>query len=100
MSPKPWMLKFSPRAGKDAEKLARAGLKKQAMKLLDILRVNPWQTPPKYEKLVGDLSGKYSRRINIRHRLVYEVLEREQIDGLPESFAGIVKVLSMWTHYE
>lgn len=97
---KPWKLKFSPRAYKDSSKLARAGLKHQAQKLLEILRVNPWQNPPPYEKLVGDLSGRYSRRINIQHRLVYEVIEGGSAGVDPELYAGIVKILSMWTHYE
>jgi len=85
-----WALVFAYRAQKDAVKLARAGLKPQAQKLLDLLRVNPWKTPPTLEKLHGDLAGLYSRRINRQHRLVYEVLEAERT----------VKVLAMWTHYE
>ena len=85
-----WALVFASRAQKDAVKLARARLKPQAQKLLDVLRVNPWQTPPTFEKLHGDLVGLYSRRINRQHRLVYEVLEAEHT----------VKVLAMWTHYE
>ena len=71
-------------------KLAAAGLKDKARELLDILKVNPFQSPPPYEKLVGDLSGAYSRRINIQHRLVYQVLKDEHT----------VKVIRMWTHYE
>ena len=77
------------RAQKDAQKLAVAGLKPKAKILLDILAENPVQNPPPYEKLVGDLAGAYSRRINIKHRLVYQVLEEN----------GTVKVLRMWTHY-
>ncbi|ESS73448.1 addiction module antitoxin [Methyloglobulus morosus KoM1] len=85
-----WLLYFTKQAEKDAKKLAAAGLKEKAKELLAILQNNPYQTPPPYEKLVGDLSGAYSRRINIQHRLVYQVLETEQA----------VKVLRMWTHYE
>jgi len=85
-----WQLAFTKQAQKDAQKLKAASLKPQAEKLFDVLRDNPFQNPPPYEKLVGDLSGAYSRRINIQHRLVYQVLEKERI----------VKVLRMWTHYE
>lgn len=85
-----WQLLYTKAAQKDARHLAAAGLKDKAMALLDILSKNPFQTPPPYEKLVGDLSGAYSRRINIQHRLVYQVLEAEKM----------VKVLRMWTHYE
>lgn len=85
-----WKLAYTKQAQKDAQKLAAAGLKPKAKLLLDILAENPFQTPPPYEKLVGDLAGAYSRRINIKHRLVYEVLED----------IGTVKVLRMWTHYE
>lgn len=85
-----WELRFTGHAGKDAKKLASAGLKPKAQELLEILRNNPFQNPPPYEKLVGDLSGAYSRRINIQHRLVYQVLEAQRV----------VKVLRMWTHYE
>ncbi len=74
----------------EAAKLASAGLKEKAAALLDVLRENPFQNPPPYEKLVGDLAGAYSRRINIQHRLVYEVLQEEQV----------VKVLRLWSHYE
>ncbi len=85
-----WKLYFTKQAQKDAKKLAAAGLKEKAQTLLDVLKQNPFQNPPPYEKLVGDLSGAYSRRINIQHRLVYQVLKSEQA----------VKVLRMWTHYE
>ena len=85
-----WALVYTKQAQKDAKKLAAAGLKPKAEELLKILEVNPFQTPPRYEKLVGDLSGAYSRRINIQHRLVYQVLEDRHI----------VKVIRMWTHYE
>jgi len=85
-----WQLVFTKHAQKDAKKLAASGLKPNAQALLDVLAVNPFQTPPPYEKLVGDLAGAYSRRINIQHRLVYQVLPDEKI----------VKVLRMWTHYE
>ncbi|BAZ31604.1 addiction module toxin, Txe/YoeB family protein [Cylindrospermum sp. NIES-4074] len=85
-----WELLFTKRAQKDAKKVAAAGLKPKLQELLAILEQNPYENPPPYEKLKGDLQGAYSRRINIQHRLVYEVVEEEQI----------VKVLSMWTHYE
>lgn len=85
-----WRLVFTKQAQKDARKLAAAGLREKAEQLLEILRENPFQTPPPYEKLVGDLSGAYSRRINIQHRLVYQVYEDERV----------VKVIRMWTHYE
>jgi len=85
-----WQLVFTKHAQKDAKKLAASGLKPNAQALLDVLAGNPFQTPPPYEKLVGDLVGAYSRRINIQHRLVYQVLPDEKI----------VKVLRMWTHYE
>lgn len=85
-----WKLVYTKHAQKDAEKLAAAGLKAKAQSLLAVLEQNPYQTPPPFEKLVGDLSGAYSRRISIQHRLVYQVLDD----------ANIVKVLRMWTHYE
>jgi Txe/YoeB family toxin of toxin-antitoxin system len=85
-----WQVVYTRQAQKDARKLASSGLKPQAERLLAILADNPYQTPPFFEKLVGDLSGAYSRRINIQHRLVYEVLDSIKT----------VKVLRMWTHYE
>jgi len=85
-----WQLVFSKHAEKDAKKLAAAGLKAKAQELLGVLVADPFQNPPPYEKLVGDLSGAYSRRINIQHRLVYEVFTKEHV----------VRVLRMWTHYE
>ncbi len=85
-----WTLVYSKQAKKDAKNLVAAGLKPKAQALLDLLAGNPFQSPPPYEKLVGDLAGAYSRRINIQHRLVYQVLEGEKT----------VKVLRMWTHYE
>jgi len=85
-----WKLVYTKQAQKDAKKLASSGLKKKAQELLWVIEQNPYQNPPPYEKLVGDLSGAYSRRINIQHRIVYQVLEAEQI----------VKVLRLWTHYE
>ena len=85
-----WRIVFTKQAKKDAKKVARAGLRPKAEELLDILRQNPYQTPPRYEKLIGDLSGAYSRRINIQHRLVYQLYEDEKT----------VKILRMWTHYE
>jgi toxin YoeB len=85
-----WQLIFAKHAQKDAQKLAASGLKTKALELLAIVKANPFQNPPPYEKLVGDLSGAYSRRINIQHRLVYEVLESDKT----------IKVLRMWSHYE
>ncbi|GAB5382103.1 MAG: Txe/YoeB family addiction module toxin [Aliiglaciecola sp.] len=85
-----WKVVYTKHAQKDARKLAIRGLKIKAAALIEILKVNPFQTPPTYEKLVGDLSGCYSRRINIQHRLVYQIIEPEKT----------VKVLRMWTHYE
>lgn len=85
-----WQVVFSKYAEKDAKKLAAAGLKTKAQELLAGLAVDPFQNPPPYEKLVGDLAGAYSRRITIQHRLVYEVFTKERV----------VRVLRMWTHYE
>lgn len=85
-----WRVVFAKQAQKDARNLASAGLKKKAQLLLDVLAEDPFRTPPPLEKLVGDLSGTYSRRINIQRRLVYQVLGEERT----------VKVLRMWTHYE
>jgi toxin YoeB len=85
-----WEVVFAKHAIKDAKKLAAAGLKSKAQELLEVLQNDPFQNPPAYEKLVGDLDGAYSRRINIHHRLVYEVFKKERI----------VRVLRMWTHYE
>lgn len=85
-----WTVVFAKHALKDAKKLSAAGLKVKAQELLEVLAVDPFQNPPPYEKLVGDLEGAYSRRINIQHRLVYEVFKKERT----------VRVLRMWTHYE
>lgn len=85
-----WELYYTKQANKDARKLASAGLKDKAKELLTIIQENPYQNPPPYEKLIGDLGGAYSRRINIQHRLVYQVLEDQKS----------VKVLRLWTHYE
>jgi toxin YoeB len=85
-----WSVVYSKQAVKDARKLAAAGLKNNAQRLLDILAEDPFQNPPPFEKLVGDLSGAYSRRISIQHRLVFEVFKKERT----------VRVLRMWTHYE
>ena len=85
-----WNLVYTKQAQKDGKKLAASNLKDKAQSLLDIIQINPFQNPPPYEKLVGDLEGAYSRRINVQHRLVYEVIESE----------NTVKVLRMWTHYE
>ncbi len=85
-----WRLVFTKQARKDAKKIARAGLKPQAEQLLKILRKNPYQSPPPFEKLLGDLSGACSRRISIQHRLVYQILDDIKT----------VKIIRMWTHYE
>ncbi|MGB0466915.1 MAG: Txe/YoeB family addiction module toxin [Pontibacterium sp.] len=85
-----WTLYYTEQAQKDARKLASSGLKGKAQELLQVIESNPYQTPPPYEKLVGDLSGAYSRRINIQHRLVYQVLEEEKA----------IKILRLWSHYE
>jgi toxin YoeB len=85
-----WKLVYTSQARKDAKKLASAGLKSKAERLLAVLAENPYQTPPRFEKLVGDLAGACSRRINIQHRLVYQVLDAIKT----------VKVIRMWTHYE
>lgn len=85
-----WELVYTKLAQKDAKKLASSGLKRKAQKLLDVLKENPYQNPPPFEKLVGDLNGAYSRRINILHRFIYQVIEEEHV----------VKVLRLWTHYE
>jgi Txe/YoeB family toxin of toxin-antitoxin system len=85
-----WQLVFTKQAQKDAKKISHSGLKPQAERLLEIIKENPFKNPPPYEKLVGDLSGAYSRRINIHHRLVYEVLDNIKT----------IKIIRMWTHYE
>lgn len=84
-----WRVVFTKQAQKDAKKLSAAGLRPKAEEVIEILSRNPYQNPPPYEKLVGDLAGAYSRRINIQHRLVYQILEAEQT----------VKVLRLWSHY-
>jgi toxin YoeB len=85
-----WEIVFTKQAQKDAKILANSGLKKKAQQLFEVIKENPFQNPPQYEKLVGDLAAAYSRRINIQHRLVYQVYEKERI----------VKVLKLWSHYE
>lgn len=85
-----WQLVFTKQAQKDAKKIAHSGLKPQVERLLEIIKENPFKNPPPYEKLVGDLSGAYSRRINIQYRLVYEVLVNIKT----------IKIIRMWTHYE
>ncbi len=85
-----WRVVFTKQAQKDAKKLAAAGLQSKAEKLLDILREYPYKAPPTYEKLLGDVSGAHSSRINIQHRIVYQILDNE----------NVVKVIRMWTHYE
>ncbi len=85
-----WQLVYTKQAQKDAKKLSAAGLKPKAENLLEIVKKNPFQTPPPFEKLIGDLEGAYSRRINIQHRLVYQVIKESHT----------VKIIRMWTHYE
>jgi len=85
-----WKIVYTKQAQKDAKKVASKGLKQKAEKLLNILKKDPYQNPPSFEKLVGDLSGAYSRRINIQHRLVYQIIEEKKV----------VKVIRLWTHYE
>ncbi len=85
-----WTLFYTKQAQKNTKKLAASNLKSQAQKLLQIIQVNPYTNPPPYEKFVGDLSGTYSRRINIQHRIVYQVIENEKA----------IKVLRLWSHYE
>ena len=85
-----WRIAYTKQAKKDAKKLSASGLRLKAEELLAILAENPYQNPPPYEKLVGDLTGALSRRINIQHRLVYQIIEEERV----------VKVIRMWTHYE
>jgi toxin-antitoxin system, toxin component, Txe/YoeB family len=85
-----WQLYYTKQAQKDAKKLSSAGFRAKAEYLLSILESNPYQNPPPYEKLVGDLTGAISRRINIQHRLIYQVFEAEKA----------VKIIRMWTHYE
>lgn len=85
-----WLVVFTRQAQKDARKLAASGHREKAEELLEVLRTDPWQEPPRFEKLVGDLTGAFSRRINIQHRLVYQILSKQRT----------VKVLRMWTHYE
>lgn len=85
-----WKLIYTKQAQKDAKKIANSGLKRKVILLLELLEENPFQTPPHYEKLVGDLTGAYSRRINIQHRLVYQIFEDK----------NIIKIIRMWSHYE
>ena len=85
-----WRIVFTRQAQKDARKLSAAGLRPKTERLLQILSENPYQNPPSYEKLIGDLEGAYSRRINIQHRLVYQVLDKIKT----------IKIIRMWTHYE
>ena len=85
-----WKIVYTKQAQKDARRIAAAGLKDRTLRLISILEVNPFQTPPPYEKLLGDLKGAFSRRINIKHRLIYQVYEKEKV----------VKIIPMWTYYE
>ena len=85
-----WQIVYTIQAQKDAKKLAAAGLQFKVIQLIEIIKENPWQNPPSFEKLVGDLSGAYSRRITIQHRLVYEIIEEKKT----------IKIIRMWTHYE
>lgn len=87
---KKWKLVFTNQAQKDAKKISASGLRDKTEEILNIIKSDPFQNPPTFEKLIGDLSGAYSRRINIQHRLIYQVLKKEKI----------VKIIRMWTHYE
>lgn len=97
-----YLVEFSSQAEKDKKRLKSAGLERRTKELLNILVNNPLQTPPPYEKLVGDLRGNYSRRINIQHRLVYSIYENDENlrDVSNNVFDGIVRIKRMWTHYE
>ncbi|MFI5173534.1 MAG: Txe/YoeB family addiction module toxin [Terriglobia bacterium] len=85
-----WELVYTRQALKDAKKISAAGLKEKVIELLRIVEADPFQVPPPYEKLIGDLTGAYSRRINVQHRLVYQVFKRERV----------IKIIRLWTHYE
>lgn len=85
-----WRLVFTPKALEDARKIDKSGLKPKVEKLLNVLKDNPFKSPPKFEKLRGDLSGAFSRRINIKHRLIYQVYHQEKV----------IKIIRMWSHYE
>lgn len=85
-----WKIVYTKQAKKDAKKLAASGLKKQAQEILEILEINPYKNPPRFERLVGDLTGAHSRRLNIQHRVVYQVYDKEKV----------VKIIRMWTQYE
>ena len=85
-----WRVVFTKQAQKDAKKISASGLKQKAEVLINILRENPYQVPPPFEKLIGDLAGAYSRRINIQHRIVYQIMNEEKL----------IKIIRMWTHYE
>ncbi len=85
-----WKIVYTKHAQKDAKKISQAGLKNKVVELMDVLKKNPYKNPPGYEKLIGDLEGAYSRRINIKHRLVYQIL----------ADIKVVKILRMWSHYE
>jgi toxin YoeB len=85
-----WKVVYTKQAQKDAKKLRRSGLKQKALTILEILKEDPFKTPPPYKKLVGDLTGAYSRRINIHHRIVYQIIQDKKI----------IKIIRMWTHYE
>ena len=97
-----YLVKLTKQAQKDMKLIKHAGLEKKVKELLNIIALNPFQTPPEYEKLLWDLRGSYSRRINIKHRLVYEIHENNEKflspDGIP--YEGIIRVIRMWTHYE
>jgi Txe/YoeB family toxin of toxin-antitoxin system len=97
-----YIIKFSKQADKDKKLLKGAGLEEKAKQLLNIITVNPFQNPPPYEKLLGNLTGNYSRRINIQHRLIYEIFENKNgfTDADGKLYDGIIQVKRMWTHYE
>ena len=94
-----WIIKYSKQAVKDSKKIEQSNLKQSVIELLEVLKANPFQNPPPYEKLIGDLTGKYSRRINIQHRLVYEIIN-EEVTINDAKYEGTVKIIRMWTHYD
>lgn len=94
-----WKVVFAKQAAKDAKRLKSAGLDKKAKALVEVVREDPFKTPPSFEGLIGSLAGLYSRRINLQHRFVYEVIE-ESFEDAGIAYEGTVKVLRMWTHYE
>lgn len=94
-----YRIKYTKQAAKDAEKLKSCRLDRKAKELIEVIKINPFQNPPPYEKLIGNFAGYYSRRINIQHRLVYQVLEEQHVYS-DKIYQGYIKIIRMWTHYE